>query len=101
MSTTRKTGNATLRLTYRDRGYRGDYSAVNGSYDVNVSAGRRRKKIIVNAPASMSTAVDSKKAYDEAARAAVSFALDEGMDLDPIYDNSGVVAFESTRRRKS
>jgi hypothetical protein len=80
----RYSGLATVTLTYDDR--RGDYKASVSVGGHSVWSGR------VGAPRSGGGAVDSPKAYDDTAHAAISFAVDEHPDLaDGVveYDRDG------------
>lgn len=85
-----------MRVTYRDP--KPGSHLRNGDYKVTLSSGGRRKVIYVGAPAFLSHAVDSPKAYDEAAQAAIAFADDEGFDMQPDYTSSGVHVSRSKRR---
>jgi len=85
-----------MRVTNRDP--RPGSHLRNGDYKVTLSSGGRRKVIYVGAPAYLSHAVDSPKAYDEAAHAALSFADHEGFDMQPDTTSSGWHISRSRRR---
>lgn len=82
-------------MTYRDP-KPGDRNR-NGDYKVTLSSGGKRKVIYVGAPAFLSHAVDSPKAYDEAFRAAISFADYEGLSMSPEYSHSGELLIRRAR----
>jgi hypothetical protein len=88
---TRYSGNITVRLTYVDRPPPGTFHDNRGGYKATVSQGREHQTIWVGEPAHLTHAVDSPAAYDDAARAAISFALDENDEWGiQILDESGV-----------
>lgn len=80
---TRTCGRTKINCSYRDR--QGDYRCA-----LSVD-GKARGTQYVGVPASSRSAVDSAAAYDGAARAAVSFALNEGMleDRDVDFASTG------------
>lgn len=72
----------------------------NSVYVVTASVnGQRRGKVRVHPPAHLTHALDSKKAYDEAASAALSFLDHEGRDVsdDAEHDGQGWVIRTSPR----
>jgi hypothetical protein len=74
----RYVGNLAVSITYDDRNF----------YRASVSGNGMTWKGTVGAPAAgfgPGIAYDSPKAYDQAARAAVSFALDEMPDLESAF----------------
>lgn len=80
----RYSGLATVTVNYDDR--RSDYKATVTIGKRNVWSGR------VSEPRSRTLAVDSPKAYDEAAHAALSFAVDDHPELAGAgieYDDAG------------
>lgn len=77
----RYSGDVSMRLSYRD---------AHDDYKVTLSSGGRRKVVYT---------VDSPKAYDDTARAAIAFAEDEGFDMQPDYTDSGVRVTRSRRKR--
>lgn len=82
--TTRYSGNVKVNIVWLDS--KDQYKA-----DVSVG-GKRGKTIYVGAPRVMIHGVDHPSSFDSAARAAISFAADEGLDVDGAeYDRSGVV----------
>jgi hypothetical protein len=82
---TRYSGDLTVTCTYQDR----------GDYKCTVSPkGKRGKTIYVGAPAAgfgRGISYDSPEAYDSTAHAAISFALDEGLDGEPEYGLGGYI----------
>jgi hypothetical protein len=84
MSTKRYSGNVVVTIDWIDS---------RSQYRASVSAGGSRGKTIhVGAPRAMQHAVDSPQALDDAARAAISFAADEGVDVDGVeYSEHGAV----------
>lgn len=88
----RFSGNIRIRITYKDA-KPGD-RAVNGSYRCTLAKldGARvvdRTLVVVNAPASLSHAVDSSMAYDATAKAALAFAPDAWTEGEAAFDESG------------
>ena len=83
MATKRYSGNVTVAINYVDS---------ENHYKATVSAGGKRgKTVIVNPPRHLTKAVDSAEAYDNAAKAAVSFAEDDGFDASGAeYTGSGI-----------
>jgi hypothetical protein len=75
---TRYSGNTKVTITYLDNEDR---------YKATVSAGGKRKTVYVGRVRGVSA--DSKAGYDSAASAAISFAIDEGLDADPDYNERG------------
>jgi len=74
MSALRYCGDIRIRVTYLERGPHGP----NGSYRCYLSTESGAKAtIIVVEPAYLSHPVDSPRAFDEAAKAALAFASDE------------------------
>lgn len=86
----RYSGDVSMRLSYRD---------AHDDYKVTLSSGGRRKVVYVLPPAILQHTVDSPKAYDDTARAAIAFAEDEGFDMQPDYTDSGVRVTRSRRKR--
>lgn len=78
----RYSGNATIRLTYRDQ----------GDYKVTIAVGGRNVwRGAVGAPASgfgEGIAYDGPEAYDATARAALAFAENEGAEFTDEYNES-------------
>lgn len=94
----RYSGDVSGRVTYRDPSP-GSHLR-NGDYKVSLSSGGKRKVIYVGAPAYLSHAVDSAKAYDEAFRAAMSFADDMGFDMQFDLAPNGAVRVSRSRPKK-
>jgi hypothetical protein len=88
-------GNVSISLEYRDTYVKG---LPNGWYECHLAWPGGRKMVMVGAPASLSHAVDSPKAYDDTAHAAMSFAADENPsgNFQPDYTGSGF----SIRRKR-
>jgi len=65
-------------------------------------SGKKRGTQYVGIPRSLSHAIDSAMAYDDAAHAAVSFALDEGKidESDCAFTDSGNHITRPKRRRR-
>lgn len=82
--TTRYSGNISVKIAWLDS---------QDQYKATVSvAGKRGKTIYVGAPRHMTRSVDHPASFDDAARAAISFAANEGLSVDGAdYDGSGVV----------
>jgi len=79
MAAIRYSGRATLRLTYRD---------ATSDYRVSINSdGLPSEVVIVGEPATLTHAVDSPEAFDDAARAAISFA--ESLGESCSYDDAG------------
>ena len=78
---TRYSGSVKVTLLWKDR--ENQYRCV-----VKVP-GERAKVIWVGAPAHLTVGVDSPKAYDSTARAALSFADDEGLEVSNHADHTG------------
>ena len=78
---TRYSGSVKVTLLWKDR--ETQYRCV-----VKVP-GERAKVIWVGAPAHLTVGVDSPKAYDSTARAALSFADDEGLEVSNHADHDG------------
>lgn len=75
---TRTSGNTKISCTWRDR---------ENDYKCALSVGGKRRGVqYVGAPRHLTAAVDSPSAYTDAARAAVSFALNDGMLDDSEVD---------------
>ena len=78
MSTLRYSGEIRIRVTYLDVAYDGPDTRArhgNGRYRCFLRGpGDLTATIVVNAPAYLSHAVDSPEAFDDAARASISFA---------------------------
>lgn len=72
MATKRYSGNITVTITYVD---------AKDKYKATVSAGEQRGTVYVGPPRHLTRSVDSPEAFDDAARAAISFAGDEGLDI--------------------
>ncbi len=92
---TRVCGRVKVNVTWVDR---------DNQYRCALSVGgKRRGTQYVGAPASMRQAVDSAAAYDSAARAAVSFALSDGMisDSDCDFTDAGPNISRSSTARRS
>lgn len=82
MATLRYCGEIKIRLTYRDASPARP-SAPNGFYVcVLRTESGRKTTVVVGAPAYLSHAVDSPEAFDEAARAALAFAVDDKGDRE-------------------
>jgi hypothetical protein len=97
MSTVRYSGNCHVRVTYKDPAP-GDIARYpNGYYSCTVVAGSERKKVLVGAPRWITKSVDCPSAFDDAAEAAIAFALDEGFDCTPDYNDSGIAVSRSLR----
>lgn len=96
MTTVRYSGNCHVRVTYKDPAPADIEHHPNGYYTCTVVADGRRKKIIVGAPRVLSQSVDCPAAFDDAARAAIAFAVDEGFDCEPDYTDSDI----AVRRRQ-
>jgi hypothetical protein len=90
MSTLRYSGEIRIRVTYLDVAYDGPDTQArlgNGRYRCFLRGpGGMTTTVIVNAPQYLTRAVDSPEAFDDAARASISFADDksEGEQL-PCY----------------
>lgn len=85
MSTLRYSGLARIRVTYVNAFPRGAYRCfitVNPECAPRVSEALSGARIFVGEPACLCRAVDSPEAFDEAAHAALSFALDEGWPVE-------------------
>ena len=98
MATVRMSGNARVRLRWDD-----DASVYRASVSVE---GRQLVTYSIGAPAVLERAVDSPEAFDATARAALTFALAEKLDVDPDFESirdSGTGAITDrikiTRRR--
>jgi len=78
----RFSGNVVIRLSYKD---------YDGQYHCGLSWPGGHKRIIVGHPVHLTMAVDSSRAYDQAARTALAFAENEGTDGDfrPAYGEHG------------
>lgn len=74
---TRRSGQVRISIMFLD---------AKNMYQVKLSTPRAKKTIYVQPPAYLKNAVDSKEGYDTAAHAALSFAADEGMDLENYAD---------------
>jgi hypothetical protein len=87
-------GDTTVSVQYRDK---------SGSYDTTVRSPDGSRKIVVGRAPADRTAVDSEAAYKSAAHAAISFAMDEGLDCQPDYNEagSGYVISRSKKLRKN
>lgn len=87
-------GDTTVSVQYRDK---------SGSYDTTVRSPDGSRKIVVGRAPADRTAVDSEAAYKSAAHAAISFAMDEGLDCQPDYnaEGSGYVISRSKKLRKN
>lgn len=82
-SAVRYSGELVLRVSWKER------PGPNGTYTVHISRGGKKLSTQhVGAPASLSHAVDSSKAYDEAAHAAISFS-DEDVQEYAASDEKG------------
>lgn len=94
MATKRYSGNITVALSFVDS---------ENHYKCNVSVGGKRgKTIIVNPPRHLTRSVDSADAFDDAAKAAISFAADEGLDTDGAdHTGSGVAIHRKAPSKKT
>jgi len=73
-------GDTTVSVQYRDK---------SGAYDTTVRSPDGSRKIVVGRAPADRTAVDSEAAYKSAAHAAISFAMGEGLDCRPDYNEAG------------
>ena len=91
---TRSCGKVNIACTYRDR--QNDYRCA-----LSVG-GQRRGVVFVGAPAHLRHAVDSPAAYDEAAHAAISFGLADGLigESECDYTESGHRVQRGTGKRR-
>lgn len=95
----RYSGNVTVRLEYRDP-KQGD-DRQHGHYQCWVSWPGGRNIVFVEPPAHLTVAVDSPRAFDDAAHAAMSFTEHDGSSQDgsfePDYSDSGYVILRKKR----
>jgi hypothetical protein len=90
---TRSSGRAKVSCNYRDR---------QGDYACHISVGGQRVCTeYVGRPRSSHLAADSAEAYDDAARAAISFATSDGKldESDVAWGDRGPVVARGPRRR--
>jgi hypothetical protein len=73
----RYSGDVVVTMIYRD---------VYSCYACRVATPTDMRLTIVGVPACMEHAVDSREAFDNVARAAIAFAEDDGLSVQPEYD---------------
>lgn len=73
----RYSGDVAVTMIYRDQ---------HNDYACRVVSPHGTRLIFVGSPAIFEHAVDCKTAFDDAARAAIAFAEDEGLACQPEYD---------------
>lgn len=98
----RYSGNVKIRVTYHEGTHVTYNQFPNGYYDCHLSWPGGKHFVRVGAPRSLSVAVDSPKAYDDAAAAAVTFANDstrEG-EITGDFEPDGGMHGASISRRK-
>ena len=93
-------GKAKIAVTYREPMRRNDYK---GDYRCTITGAGPRVAINVGVPAVTWFAVDSERAYDDAAKAALSFATDSSADkrLDADALAQGLDGWEIARRPRA
>jgi hypothetical protein len=91
--TVRYSGDTTVRLRYDDN---------SSSYHTTVKSPDGSRRIVVRPAPADRRSVDSPAAFDDAAHAAISFAMDEGLDCQPDYGvTGGYVISRSKKLRKN